>query len=186
MYKCLLSWHTRVSYLFGGQSNESLLLFLKVQTKKKAVIKKIVDAVGFVEHSEMKQVDLSVTTDHVKEKVKQFYVQDDISRQAPGRKDSVVIKEDGVKKTYQKSHLTLSVLEAYRVFQEENPEIKIGKSKFAALRPGKVFTKAETPRNICLCKYHENTQMILECTKTHPTTCLQKQISIYQSSELQS
>ncbi len=62
--------------------------------KKKAVIKKIADAVGFVEHSEMKQVDLSVTTDHVKEKVKQFYVRDDISRQAPGRKDSVVIKED--------------------------------------------------------------------------------------------
>ncbi len=109
----------------------------------------------------MKQVDLSVTTDHVKEKVKQFYVRDDISRQAPGRKDSVVIKEAGVKKTYQKRHLTLSVLEAYRVFQEENPEIKIGKSKFAALRPGKVFTKAETPRNICLCKYHENTQMLI-------------------------
>lgn len=50
---------------------------------------------------------ISVTTDHIKQKVRQFYVHDDISQQAP-----VVIKEDGVKKTYQKKHLTMSILEA--------------------------------------------------------------------------
>ncbi|XP_067247442.1 uncharacterized protein [Chanodichthys erythropterus] len=166
MFNWLLSQHTSVSSLLEGRSNEFLLLFLKVQTKK-AVIKKIVDAVGFIEHSEIKQVDLSGTTDHTEEKVKQFYVRDDISRQAPGRKDSVTIREDGVKKTCQKRHLSMSVLEAYRVFQDEYPEIKIGKSKFAALRPREVFTKAETPHNVCLCKYHENTQMLLESVHKH-------------------
>lgn len=58
--------------------------------------------------------------------------------------DSVTINEDGVKKTYEKRHLTMSILEAYRVFQQEYPEIQIGKSKFAALRPGE--QKAETPQ----------------------------------------
>ena len=43
----------------------------------------------------------------------------------------------------------------------------IGKSKFAELRPPQVCLCSETPRNVCLCRYHENTSLLLECVRRH-------------------
>ena len=76
------------------------------------MVQKITDVTGYNVHTERKKT-ISFNTDDIKQKVKQFYACDDISRQAPGKKDAVTVKEDGVKKTYQKRHLTMSVLEAY-------------------------------------------------------------------------
>ncbi|KAI6647814.1 hypothetical protein LOD99_8529 [Oopsacas minuta] len=47
-------------------------------------------------------------------------------------------------------------MEAYSLWQKEYPDIKIGKSKFAALRPPHVLLTSELPRNVCVCRYHEN------------------------------
>lgn len=99
--------------------------------------------------------------------MRHFYLRDDISRHAPGKKDTIIIHEKGQKKTHQMRHLTMSVLEAFRVFKEENPDVILGKSKFAALRPREVFIKSETPHNVCLCKYHENTQLMLNSVHKH-------------------
>ena len=49
----------------------------------------------------------------------------------------------------------------------ENPNVVIGKSKFAELRPPQVCLCSETPRNVCLCRYHENTSLLLECVRRH-------------------
>lgn len=89
--------------------------------------------------------------------VKEFYVRDDISRQAPGRKDVVTIYDDnGEKQHIQVRHLTSSIMEVYRQFQKDFPNIDIGKSKFAELRPKHVLLSNKLPHNVCLCKYHEN------------------------------
>lgn len=89
--------------------------------------------------------------------VQEFYQRDDISRQAPGRKDVVNIRtQDGRKEKIQARHLTSSVMEVYAAFKEEFPLIKIGKSKFAELRPKNVLLSSKLPHNVCLCKYHEN------------------------------
>ena len=69
-----------------------------------------------------------------------FYLCNDTSWQAPGRKDRVIIREidaDGkkVKRTEQTRYMLLSLREAHNKFVEEHPDIKIGLSKFCELRP---------------------------------------------------
>ena len=91
------------------------------------------------------------------DKVVECYERDDISRQAPGRKDVVNVRnEAGEKEKRQARHLTTSVKEAYALFCEEYPETKIGKSKFAELRPKHVLLLNKLPHNVCMCRYHEN------------------------------
>ncbi len=80
--------------------------------------------------------------------VQQFYERDDVSRQSPGRKDVVTVwDENGVKMKKQKRHLTSSILETYALFKNENEGVKVGKSKFAELRPKHVLlsSKLTTP-----------------------------------------
>ncbi|CAB4014894.1 Hypothetical predicted protein [Paramuricea clavata] len=95
-------------------------------------------------------------SDELVELVKTFYQRDDISRQAPGRKDVINVRDkNGQKVSYQTRHLTSSVMETYALFCKEYPN-KIGKSKFAELRPKHVLLSSKLPHNVCLCKYHEN------------------------------
>ena len=78
-------------------------------------------------------------SEHLKTTVTEFYVRDDISRQAPGKRDSIVVCGNNVKKTMQKQHLSMSISEVNQMSKQENPDKKIGKSKFASLRPGHVL-----------------------------------------------
>ena len=51
-----------------------------------------------------------------------FFSRDDISRQAPGKRDVVKIKlDDGSKIEKQKRHLVVSVMGAYNIWKSENP-----------------------------------------------------------------
>ncbi len=100
----------------------------------------------------MKHVTATTTTyDHVRE----FYERDDISRQAPGMRDVVTVRRRSEKENPETA-FNNSILEAYRYFKKEHPEFIIGKSKFAELRPSHVLRSSDTPRNVCLCRYHEN------------------------------
>ena len=88
--------------------------------------------------------------------VQEFYEWDDISRQALGRKNAInVCDKDGQKVKMQIRHLTSSIMETYALFCKQHPQ-KIGKSKFAELRPKHVLLSSRLPHNVCLCKYHEN------------------------------
>ena len=99
---------------------------------------------------------LHVDEDTIK-KIHAFYQRDDISRQAPGRKDVLTIRDaKGTKTKHQKRHLTSSILEVFALFKEEYPDITVGKSKFADLRPKHVLLSSKLPHNVCLCRYHEN------------------------------
>ena len=95
-------------------------------------------------------------SDETVELVKEFYQRDDISRQAPGRKDVINVRDkNGQKVPCQTHHLTSSFMETYALFCKDYPN-KIGKSKFAELRPNHVLLSSKLPHNVCLCKYHEN------------------------------
>ena len=98
----------------------------------------------------------------------EFYERDDISRQAPGRKDVVAVRDsDGAKRKMQVRHLTSSINEVYGMFINIHPDVKIGKSTFANLRPKHVLLSSKIPQNVCLCKYHEN--FILAVNALHKT-----------------
>ncbi|XP_071943945.1 uncharacterized protein [Antedon mediterranea] len=86
-----------------------------------------------------------------------FYERDDVSRQAPGMKDYCLVQGvDGKKNKMQVRHLTSSIMETFSLFCNEFPEIKVGKSKFAEIRPKHVYLTNKLPHNVCLCRYHEN------------------------------
>ena len=62
-----------------------------------------------------------------------FYEQDDISRQALGKRDTIVVRTDVRKETRQRRHLFMILAEAYKLFREKYPGECIGKSKFDEL-----------------------------------------------------
>ena len=90
-------------------------------------------------------------------RVTEFYQRDDISRQAPRRKDATSVQmADGTKTKLQTRDLTSSIKETHAMFQDEYPDAKVGESKFAELRPQHVLLSNKLPHNVCLCKSHEN------------------------------
>ena len=95
------------------------------------------------------------------EAVRSFYVSDEVSRQMPGRKDVVTVRIDGQKQKLQKKLMIMNVMEAYKLFRLENPEMEIGKSKFASLRPVNVLPVSEKDQNVCCCSYHENFDLLV-------------------------
>lgn len=68
--------------------------------------------------------------------VKQFYYDDSISRQMPGKKDYISVFVDGVRQHAQKRPLLCNLKEAFQQFKNRNPDIAIAIwfSKFADLK----------------------------------------------------
>ena len=79
----------------------------------------------------------ALSTD-TKKCVVDFY-NSDISWQAPGRKDRVIIREtvegERLKTTKQVRYMLMSLREAYNKFKEEYPSLKVGLTKFCEWRP---------------------------------------------------
>lgn len=97
-----------------------------------------------------------------KDLVIDFYEREDISRQAPGRKDVITVRENGIKYKMQTRHLQCSIKEVFAMFKADHSDVKIGKTKFAELRPKHVLLSNKLPHNVCLCKCHENFIMALD------------------------
>ena len=92
-----------------------------------------------------------------------FYEDDAVSRMMPGKADCISIREsNGTKVTKQKRHLVMTLSEAYNCFKADHPDVQIGKSKFASLRPKWVFLSSQMPENVCGCRYHKNVFLLLE------------------------
>ena len=101
--------------------------------------------------------------DHVKEMVTAFYNRDDISRMAPGVRDCITIRDENNQKIQlQKRHLMYSLMEAHKMFIDEHIGVKVGKSKFAQLRPVNVMLTGSMPHDVCLCRYHDNIKLLCD------------------------
>ena len=61
--------------------------------------------------------------------------------------------------------LLYHLLEVYQLFKEENPDLKIGKSKFISLRPQNILPITDKNHNQCCCIYHENFSLLFQSLK---------------------
>ena len=92
--------------------------------------------------------------------VKRFFQDDEQSRILPGMKDVVSIGN----KQYERKRLILSNLkEMYSTFKCHNPDVKIGFSKFCALRPKWcILAGSSGTHSVCVCTYHQNVKLLVE------------------------
>ncbi len=90
-----------------------------------------------------------------KEKVKAFFLRDDVSRMTTGRKQTVTQKK--LKK--QKRLLTDTMKNLHQKFLSEN-EHQVSYSCFCTLRPFWVVVPTEADRETCQCRTYENLQFI--------------------------
>ena len=93
---------------------------------------------------------LSLETEAI-EAVKNFYVRDDVNRMATGKQDVVTVRTNSGKEKLQKRHMYMTIKKAFGIFKIENPNIKVGLSKFAELHPSNVLLSSQTPSNVCMC-----------------------------------
>lgn len=132
--------------------------------KKTAVVRKLARNFG-IEEKAVSQLKNTMPSD-TDAKIKDFYMSDIVSRQLPGKRDYVtVLTEKGTKERVQKKVLMMTVREAYEVFKKEHNDIKIGKSKFASLRPKNVVPVSDSDQTVCCCRYHENLDLLLDGLK---------------------
>ena len=89
----------------------------------------------------------------------QFYEDDEYSRQMPGKKDSVSIAKNEHK---QKRLILCNLHELYSAFKEKNPNVKVGFSKFAELRPKWCVLAGSTgTHSVCVCSIHQNAKLLV-------------------------
>jgi hypothetical protein len=100
------------------------------------------------------------------QKVQEFYRREDVSVTLPYSKT--------VKGGESRHILIKTVDKTYEDFKLENPELKIGRSKFAALRPVNVKNQTTHALNQCLCEYCAN--MDLKVRAIHKICIMTKKI----------
>ncbi|CAF5219604.1 unnamed protein product, partial [Rotaria magnacalcarata] len=91
----------------------------------------------------------------------------------PGKRDTIVVNDNGQKTTYQKRILLYTIREAYELFLAENPGISLGRTVFADVRPKYVVVKSSMAHRVCVCIYHENVNLLLNslCKHVNGSVC---------------
>ena len=96
-----------------------------------------------------KRIRLDLIIDkEVREKVQEFYIEDGISYQAPGKKDFVICKdENGEKVKRQVKYMTMKLKEAFSLFKADYPTEKVALSRFFQLQT----TTCEVTKLLKMC-----------------------------------
>ena len=99
----------------------------------------------------------------VKNQVKSFYLDDEFSRQLPGKRDFVSVKRN----VHEQKKLLLSNLkELFSEFGKRNPNVKVGFSSFCMLRPKCCCLVGQSgTHSVCVCTEHQNIKLMLEAIK---------------------
>ena len=109
----------------------------------------------------------SNTTDHrghkalydtIEQLVQNFYTSDDNSRETSNKKEIMYLPPSKTPMPLRFLHLTIS--ETYQKFQQQYSHIKIGRSKFCALRPA--WVRAKSTHENCLCLQHANIDLLIQ------------------------
>ncbi|KAK3931114.1 ARL14 effector protein [Frankliniella fusca] len=108
-------------------------------------------------------------SDEIVQRVKTFYENDEISsREMPGKKDFISVKEGNKREHKQKRLILCNLKELYVHFKERYPNAKVGFSTFAKLRPKHcVLANASGTHSVCVCKYHQNFKLLIEAASFH-------------------
>ncbi len=97
---------------------------------------------------------------NVAQVIRDFYVDDEISRQSSNTKDTRTPKDVG---TVVIRYMTMSIGETFELFKSRYPEIKVSRSKFYALRPS--WVREDCPHEVCMCIQHQNIDLLLTVSK---------------------
>ena len=97
--------------------------------------------------------------------IEDFYLREDMSRILPSEKDKVSVKVESGKEARQKRLLLVNLREAHALFKEGS-KLKVGFSEFASLRPPQVLPMTLRDHEVCMCKYHENIDLLLHTLTT--------------------
>lgn len=115
-------------------------------------------------------------TEECRQTVLDFFHNDEISRQAPGKADVKSVKDPrtGKRNLKQIRHMVMGIKEAYEEFKTCYPEMIISRSKFFSLRPKNILPVGNMPHNVCVCRYHANATHLIEaifkCDASFPKT----------------
>ena len=90
--------------------------------KRTTVIKKLAMNSGISLESPLAKTKKITTNinDYVIEIVKNFYTRDDILQQASGKWDIIVVRKNSERKTFQKCHLSMTIMKAYQIFKKKH------------------------------------------------------------------
>eukprot|EP00731_Ephydatia_muelleri_P022793 Em0015g376a len=102
----------------------------------------------------------------VEKKVIEFYLNDNVSRMMPGKKDYVSMLVEGKREHVQKRLLLFNLKDAHGQFLDENVGLKVSLAKFKELRPKNVILAgASGTHNVCVCTIHQNVKLMVEGAK---------------------
>ncbi|CAF1322579.1 unnamed protein product, partial [Rotaria sordida] len=134
------------------------------------VIRSLTQTVGLLPLDTHQRVTTKVPI-QIKNDNTSFYCRDDISYQMSEKRDTVVIKENGNKISYQKRILLYNIRGAFELFVAENSDVSVARTFFAEIRPPYVLMKSSMSHRVCVCVHHENMKIkiiiIDEITQQH-------------------
>lgn len=112
--------------------------------------------------------------------ITEFYESDDFSRIMAGKKDYVTVRYSGEKRQVQKRLVLCNLKELFQSFKDKYyPDIKVGFSKFAQLRPAHcVLAGSASTHSVWVCKVHQNIKLMIEGAKI-PQMTAKQEISIH-------
>lgn len=90
--------------------------------KRYAIVRRIGQDLGMLEKPKAKRTQAQIS-DSMIEEVQNFYKNDTISYQAPGKRDFFTLQENGVRVKHQKRYLLYNIREVYQLFIEEYPSM---------------------------------------------------------------
>ncbi|KAF2896017.1 hypothetical protein ILUMI_10164 [Ignelater luminosus] len=120
---------------------KSSVLFSKAKSVIKGVAKRL--GLTIIDETENNENDVDKQNKELAI-VKNFYYRPDIVYTCLGMRDSMAIWKDGKKITLQRHYLTLFLHEAFAIFKQDSPNIKLGFSKFCSLQPDNVLLLSQS------------------------------------------
>lgn len=106
------------------------------------------------------------------EKIQQFYRNQDVSRELPGKKEFKSVHENGQRVPKQKRLILGNLNEIYQLFKQKYPFEKVSFSKFASLRPPEcVLAGSSGTHVVCVCLIHENFKLSFHGAKLDKLKC---------------
>lgn len=121
-----------------------------------------------MKYSKMRKKGLDASTrkkrsdalpNYVRKSLQEHYIRPDVSTEMPNKKGLAANAVSA------KHVLQRTIASTYKSFREEHPTFKVGRSKFAALRPKNVVTQRHANLYQCLCEYCANIDLKIEAIK---------------------
>ena len=102
-----------------------------------------------------------------KASVLDFYENSNVTWQAPGKRDRIIKRVNGIKEYIQTKCLLCSLREAHSLYLQAKRQSPLWYSTFCKLRPDHIHLFGKIPESVCICQVHENFCMLLVALNSH-------------------